>query len=95
VPFQAESALKSWGQRIGIARKVRRWTIRDLAAKAGVSPSTVIAAERGDPGVRLDKWVRVLWSLELLDALNEAARAGTDTTEFRLMAERLPQRVRR
>ena len=95
LPFQSQAALDAWGQRIGVSRRVRRWTIRDLAAKAAVSPSTVIAAEKGEPGVRLENWLRILWTLDLVTPLHEAAQSGTQSSEFRMLSERLPLRVRR
>lgn len=95
LPFESQIALDAWGQRIGISRRVRRWTIRDLAAKSAVSPSTVIAAEKGDPGVRLENWLRILWTLDLVRPLQEAAQAGMQSPEFRMLSDRLPMRVRR
>ena len=95
LPFQSQAALDAWAQRISVSRRIRRWTVRDLAAKAAVSPSTVIAAEKGDAGVRLENWLRILWALDLVASLQDAALAGTQSPEFRMMSERLPLRVRR
>jgi len=95
LPFQIVDAMRAWGMRMSIARRSRRWTIRDLASKAQVSPGTVIAAERGEASIRLESWLRLVWTLELARALEDAARAGTDAMEFELMAAELPKRVRR
>ncbi|HVD40004.1 MAG TPA: helix-turn-helix transcriptional regulator [Solirubrobacterales bacterium] len=41
------------GQRIRLARRERRWTMRELAERVGVSVPTMRKIERGDPSVRL------------------------------------------
>ena len=41
------------GLEVAAARRDRRWTIAELAERAGVSPVTVRKVERGDPTVAL------------------------------------------
>ncbi|MBK8064979.1 MAG: transcription factor [Betaproteobacteria bacterium] len=95
LPFEAEAAAQAWGRRVAIARKTRRWTLRDLAAKAGIGPNTAVQVERGDPQVGLGNWLRVFWALDLLDEFSRASRLSGDSVDAELLAERLPQRVRR
>lgn len=51
-PLAIEAA-KLLGARIRLARRERRWTVEDLAARVGVSHVTLSKVERGDPSVRL------------------------------------------
>lgn len=46
-------ALELLGTSIRVARLHRRWTIRELAERVGVSHVTIQKVERGDPGVAL------------------------------------------
>jgi transcriptional regulator with XRE-family HTH domain len=41
------------GAEITQARIVRRWTVRELAERAGISPATLQKVERGNPTVSL------------------------------------------
>jgi transcriptional regulator with XRE-family HTH domain len=41
------------GARIQLARRKRRWTLQELADRAGVTAVTMRKVERGDPSVRL------------------------------------------
>ncbi len=41
------------GTEITQARLARRWTVRELAERAGISPATLQKVERGNPSVAL------------------------------------------
>jgi len=41
------------GAEITQARLARRWTVRELAERAGISPATLQKVERGNPSVAL------------------------------------------
>lgn len=41
------------GAEIAQARIARRWTVRELAERAGISPTTLQKVERGNPSVAL------------------------------------------
>jgi len=47
-----------------MARTALKWTIRDLAEEAGVSPDTIMRVEKGDPLVKHPSWVAVQGALE-------------------------------
>ncbi len=47
---QAVEALQLLGQSIRAGRIRRSWSVEQLAARAGVSPTTIRQAERGHPG---------------------------------------------
>lgn len=51
-PYTLEAA-ELLGEQISIARRQRRWSQRDLAERAGVTPRTLAKVERGDPSVGL------------------------------------------
>jgi transcriptional regulator with XRE-family HTH domain len=51
-PLAAEAA-RLLGSRIRLARRERRWTVEELAARVGISHVTMSKIERGDPSVRL------------------------------------------
>jgi transcriptional regulator with XRE-family HTH domain len=50
---QTLDAASVLGLEVAAARRGRRWTIAELAERAGVSPVTVRKVERGDPTVAL------------------------------------------
>lgn len=49
----AREAAKLLGGSVRLERRRRRWTVAELAERAGVSEATMLKVERGDPGVRL------------------------------------------
>jgi len=52
-PPTVHEAATLLGAEIRQARIARRWTVRELAERAGVSPPTLQKVERGDPTVAL------------------------------------------
>ena len=53
LPFEAEDVLSSLAQRVVLTRRTLGLTQADLAAKAGVGLSTIVAIEKGAPTVQL------------------------------------------
>jgi transcriptional regulator with XRE-family HTH domain len=51
-PYAAEAA-QLLGAQIRLARRERRWSQEELAARAGITPRTVYKIEHGDLGVGL------------------------------------------
>lgn len=82
------------GSQIREARTERRWTIRELAERAGISTSTLLKVERGDPtvtlGVAFD--VATLVGVPLFD--EDRAGLGAELRRRRERLTLLPQRVR-
>jgi transcriptional regulator with XRE-family HTH domain len=82
------------GSQVREARVERRWTVRELAERAGVSTSTLQKVERGDPsvtlGVALD--VASLVGVPLFD--EDRAGLGAELARRRERLALLPQRVR-
>lgn len=55
IPYSPQTleATRLLGERVRLARRERRWTMRELADRVGVSVPTMRKVERGDPGVGL------------------------------------------
>lgn len=82
------------GSQVREARVERRWTVRELAERAGVSTSTLLKVEQGDPSVTLGVAfdVATLVGVPLFDA--DRAALGTELARRRDRLALLPQRVR-
>jgi transcriptional regulator with XRE-family HTH domain len=52
-PPTVHEAAELLGAEIKRARLARRWTVRELAERAGISPATLQKVERGNPSVSL------------------------------------------
>ncbi len=52
-PPTVHEAAELLGGEIAQARLARRWTVRELAERAGISPATLQKVERGNPSVAL------------------------------------------
>jgi transcriptional regulator with XRE-family HTH domain len=59
----AQSHLRTLGQRLREARLDRNETQRDFAARLGVSIPTLRKMELGDPTVSIGLWAEALWVL--------------------------------
>lgn len=58
------------GERVALARRARQLNQRELAFLAGVGASSIVALEKGHPGVAIGTLVRVLDALELLPEID-------------------------
>ena len=93
LPFAVAAACRRLGERLGIARKRRRLTQKDLARRAGLSSFTVIRIEKGIPGTEFGSIVRVLWALGLERTVELVAELDVDDVGLALERARLPRRV--
>ncbi len=82
------------GSQVKEARVERRWTVRELAERAGISTSTLLKVERGDPSVTLGVAfdVATLVGVPLFHEDRAGLRAELARRRDRLTL--LPQRVR-
>lgn len=82
------------GAQIKEARVERRWTVRELAERAGISTSTLLKVEQGDPSVTLGVAfdVATLVGVPLFNA--DRSALGVELTRRRDRLTLLPQRVR-
>jgi transcriptional regulator with XRE-family HTH domain len=87
-------ALRKLGQDIRDARRRRRITAAILAERASTSRVTLGRVEKGDPGVSIGIYAKVLFSLGLEQRLADLADPRHDALGLQLEEERLPQRVR-
>jgi transcriptional regulator with XRE-family HTH domain len=92
-PYATEAA-QLLGEQIRIARRERRWSQRELAERAGITPGTLIKIERGDPGVRLGTAFEAaaLTGVPLFHA--DRSRLTLDLDRTRARSALLPERIR-
>ena len=94
MPARVRRSLARFGVDIATARKKRSLTAAMMAERLGVSRSTYLRVERGDPSVAMGAYAMALFVLGLGDALFDSIDPGRDEQGLLLDAERLPQRVR-
>lgn len=91
-PIDVRDALRQLGERIAMARKAAEMRQSDLADRAGISRSTLVEIEKGSPYVAMGNYLATLWVLDILGDVDKIAALESDS--HRLMATRLPKRVR-
>jgi transcriptional regulator with XRE-family HTH domain len=64
------------GEEVRAARIRRRWSLADLATRAGVSPSMIHGIEAGEPAT-LEGYARIAVALEIEPEFTFAARRST------------------
>lgn len=82
------------GSQVREARVERRWTVRELAERAGVSTATLQKVERGDPSVTLGVALDVASLLGVPLFTEDRSRLASELTSRRERLALLPQRVR-
>ncbi len=93
MPTPAAEHVVQLGQHIRIARLRRRWTVAELAQKAGINRNTLTALELGKPGTSLGTYVTVLWVLGLDSTLEAIAHPDSDLHGKALEAARRLRRA--
>ena len=93
-PIPVKRALRKLGSDIKDARRRRRIPTQVMAERAGVSRTTLLKIEKGDPGVSSGTLATVLFILGLLEGFSELADARYDQIGLDLANEWLPQRIR-
>jgi transcriptional regulator with XRE-family HTH domain len=94
VTLSMKRALRKLGADVRSARKRRRLTVRLLADRALISPTTLGKIENGDPGTAIGFYAAVLMVLGLSERLGDMADAAHDELGLALSEEDLPKRVR-
>lgn len=91
----AREAARLLGARVREARRERRWTLKELAQRVGVTSVTMSKVEHGDPSVSLGVAFEAaaVLGIPLFDPDPERRRLEMRDTENRLAV--LPQAVRR
>lgn len=92
-PLAVEAA-RLLGTRIRLARRERRWTLRELADRVGVTPVTMRRVEQGDltVGLGIALEAAVLTGVPLFDEDSGRRSLDADRVEARLAL--LPSQVR-
>ena len=92
LPRKLEQKMQIVGEQIKLARLRRNLSIAQIAERATCSPLTVARVEKGSPSVSFGIYARVLYALQLEDALLHIA--GEDELGRRLQDLSLTQRRR-
>jgi DNA-binding XRE family transcriptional regulator len=91
-PILPARSLVALGERVALARRARALTQRDLAFLAGVGASSVVALEKGHPGVALGTLARVLDAMDLLSEMNHVMAPQRDQALTQFAISRLGDR---
>ena len=94
LPLPVKRALEKLGDDIHRARLRRRITTTLMAERTFITRTTLLKAERGDPGVSLGVYATILFVLGLADRLAALADVRSDDVGLHLEEERLPKRIR-
>ena len=93
LPLPVLPMLRKLGADLRDARRRRRIPTTLMAERAMLSRTTLHRIERGDPGVGLGNYARVLFVLGLHRRLGDLADPGQDVVGLDLEADRLPSRI--
>lgn len=93
-PFAVKDGARRIGERLAVARKRRRLTVRELASKAGISYDTARAVEAGNLQTGLGAYLAMLWAMGLESEIQALADPERDDEGKQLELTRQPQRVR-
>ena len=94
MPHPVRRSLKKLGQDLRDARKRRRIPMQLTAERAGISRATLDKIEKGEAGVSLGAYARVLFVLGMIQRLTDLVDVKFDELGLGLEAERLPKRIR-
>ena len=89
----ARRAAQLLGSQVKQARLERRWSVRELAERAGVSTNTLHKVEQGDPTVALGTAFDVASLLGVPLYYEDYRRLASEVERHRERAALLPQRV--
>lgn len=93
-PLPVKRALKILGANLRDARRRRRIPMWLAAKRASISRTTLNKIEKGDEGVSLGAYARILFILGMIQRLSELAELKYDELGLELEAESLPKRIR-
>lgn len=93
-PLPVKRALKKLGRDLCDARKRRRIPMQLAAERAGISRSTLSKIEKGEDGVSLGAYGKILFVLGMIERLGDLADPTSDELGLELESESLPKRIR-
>lgn len=94
-PYQVESALKTLGTNLRIARLRRNLTVDEVAARIGANRKSVLDAEKGKPSTSIAVYAAILWALDLLGQFMTLANPAEDKEGLALAIARERSHARR
>ncbi len=94
LPVPVNRALRKLGSDLRDARLRRRIPTALMAARVGISRTTLSRAEKGDSGVSMGVYATMLFVLGLVNRLTELGDSRRDDVGLALEEERLPKRIR-
>ncbi len=94
LPQQIRRSLEKFGSDLALARKKRRLTVAMVAERVGLSKSTYVRVEKGDPTVSMGAYAMTMFVLGFGAALNSIVDPRVDDQGLLLDAQRMPKRVR-
>lgn len=95
LPVPVVRALRKLGGDLRDARRRRRIPTEIMAARVGISRTTLSRLEKGDPKVAAGTYASAMFVLGLIDRLSELADVRHDMVGLDLANEALPQRIRK
>lgn len=90
-----DELLRQFGERLRLARRQRRLSAKQVAARAGMSPMTLRSLERGGSGVTIGAYLAVMQALAIerdIDLLAKADPTGRALQDTQLTAVRTQTR---
>ncbi len=94
IPIPVNKALKKLGADLKEARIKRRLTMALVEERAGITHITLSKVEKGDAGVSIGIYAKVMFVLGLIDNIYNLAEPDNDTVGKVYDKENLPKRVR-
>lgn len=94
LPDQVLGILKQIGSDLSLARRARRISQQDMAARVGVSRGTIARMEAGDPRVSFGAMASAAWVLGMEKTLAEIFNPDIDPQAIREARFSLPRKVR-
>lgn len=93
-PIPVTRALQKLGRDLRDARKRRRIPMQLAAERASISRTTLDKIEKGDEGVGIGAYVRILFIMGMIDRFGDLADPQFDKLGIHLEMEQLPKRIR-
>ena len=94
LPQKVKKSLQALGSDIAVARRKRSFTVAMMIERMGVSKSTYLRVEKGDPTVTLGIYAMAFFILGYPDVFGKLIDPSRDEIGLSLDEERLPKRVR-
>lgn len=94
IPIPVKRALRKLGNDLNEARRRRRIPMHLAAERAGISRSTLSKIEKGDEGVSLGAYAKIMFVMGMIGRMADIADPRHDEIGLGLESENLPKRIR-